>query len=388
MSLLIFISTLLVYFFSSPGETVYNYFSLLAFAFSKGNFYINIQPVAHLSELIPINVDKYYIPYAPMPAILLTPFTFLSKNLVGQTFFSIFSGALIGVVVFKIALIITKNKKQALFMSLFSSFGTNLWYMASIGSSWYFAQVVACLFLLLAILTKLKNKNSFLVGVFLGAAYLSRPHVILSLPFFIIFNNTPRHPRSRVKPACAGKHGMTILIGILPFMFFNFYYNFARFGVIWDKGYALIPGVLEEPWYEKGIFHWSYIPRHIQIIFFKLPDKILNFPYFKPSSEGMALWLTSPALIILFFSNFKKRIVKLASLATFLIFIPISMHGTAGFSQFGYRFAIDFYPFLFLIMAFALKKHGVKKEFLFLLAISILINFWGVVIFNFFFKLV
>lgn len=345
---------------------MYNYFSRLAIAFSEGRFYIFAENVDHLSELIPINGNQYFVPYAPFPAILLTPFAHITGFLVNQTFFSILAGSLLSVVIFYIAKKITKSNYQSVFVSLSFSLGTNLWFNSALGYSWYFAQVVACLSLSLAIDSRLRGNDKW-TGLFLGAAYLSRPHVILSLPFFMFFTRKNKYIKI-----------FYLLLGILPFMFFNFYYNFVRFGVIWDKGYSLIPGVLEEPWYQQGIFHWSYIPRHLDLIFFGLPNYVNKFPYLIPNSAGMALLLTSPVFIILIFSDFKNRVVRLASLSSLLILTPILMHGTTGFSQFGYRFAIDIYPFLILIMTYSLKSRF-KKYYWGLLATSIIINFWGVV---------
>ena len=71
----------------------------------------------------------------------------------------------------------------------------------------------------------------------------------------------------------------------------------------------------------------------------------------------------------------------MAFLATALIAIPILMHGTYGFAQFGYRFAVDVHPFLFLILIYALPKKLGKVHWL-LLFLSILVNAWGVVWIN------
>lgn len=388
--LLFWLTVLFLYFLTSPGETHFTYFSLLAKAFSTGNFYIEIPHSPHLSELISISENKYFVPYAPFPALLLTPFTFLKNEMVSQTFFSIVLGSLIGVVTFLNSNRITHSKKTAFFIAIFASLGTNIWYHASVGSSWYFAQIVACLFLSLAIYSvipdhdpgsrsRVKHGMTVWTGLFLGAAYLSRPHLILSLPFFIFATSHPG-PRSGIFKTIRFRveHGMTLLIGILPFLLFNFYYNFVRFGVIWDKGYALIPNVLEEPWYTEGIFHYSYIPRHLEALFLKLPIFYDQFPFIKPDIIGMAFWVISPIFLVLFFYEYKDRLSRLSLLASFLIFIPISMHGAIGFVQLGYRFAIDFYPFLFIILALIYKQRGLKKFDYALLFISILMNFWGI----------
>lgn len=207
------------------------------------------------------------------------------------------------------------------------------------------------------------------MGAFLGATYLSRIHTILSLPFFIYF--IFRKP----------KNFLHFAIGLAPFLIFNALYNLARFNVPWDAGYTLIPGILKEPWYQLGLVHPSYIKRHLKVIFTALPIVKDTFPYVFPSLNGLAIWVTTPAFLLLLKAPFTKIEVKLATLAAALIAVPILAHGTWGFTQFGYRFAVDFYPFLFLILIYALPNKLGKIHWI-LLFLSILVNAWGVLWIN------
>lgn len=365
----LFLGVFLAYLISSNGETPYNYFSLLADAFSKGRFYVTTSTIA-LSELIPIGAGKYLVPYAPMPAIILTPFAFFWHLNTPQTLASILMGATLSVITFKIAYKITNSRDKAFYLAILISFGTNVWYTASVGSSWYFAQIVAAVFLSAAILSSLSNKSYFLTGFLLSLAYLARPHVLLSLPFFVFYKKFKF------------KNLLKLGIGILPALIFNVFYNFNRFGVVWDKGYTLIPGVLNEPWFEKGIFNVQYIPRHLKVIFTSLPHITNHFPYLLPDQIGMALWITTPAFLIFVKSDVHSRLTKISLLSAFLVAIPILMHGSTGFTQFGYRFAIDIYPFLFVILAGILRIKQLNKRLYLLLVISVIINLWGVLFIN------
>jgi hypothetical protein len=38
-------------------------------------------------------------------------------------------------------------------------------------------------------------------------------------------------------------------------------YNFVRFGSLFDVGYWMIPGILDEPWFSHGLFSLQYIPK-------------------------------------------------------------------------------------------------------------------------------
>ena len=91
----------------------------------------------------------------------------------------------------------------------------------------------------------------------------------------------------------------------------------------------------------------------------------------------MAIWLTTPAFIYAFFAGIKNRLVIGCWITIILIAFVDFCHGTWGFAQFGYRYAVDFYPFLFLL---TIKGIGdaVKWHHKILIILGIIVNLWGV----------
>lgn len=335
----------------------------------NGKLYLSDNP-PWLNELIPIN-GEYFVPYPPLPAILALPFVLLSKNF-EQQFLAHILGAGTAIAAGFTAFNVAGRKNHFWYLFLFAGFGNVLWFLSAGGSSWYLGQVSAAFFLMAAIYTATTNKNPFITGLLIGAAYLSRVHTILSLIFFITM---------LVKKPVINKDNFikltVMLFGVAPFLVFNALYNFARFGVLYDAGYALIPGVLDEPWYTLGLVHPSYITRHFDVLVKALPVVKDQFPYIYPSWGGLAIWITSPAIFISFLAPLKAKVVRYSWVAIALISIPILTHGTNGFAQFGYRFIVDVIPFFFLIMAHALKKKINTWQWV-LLVISIAVNAWGV----------
>ncbi len=367
----IFIFTLIIYFLTSAGNTPYDYFTRLADAFLHGRSYITENP-PWLNELIPAGENKFYVVYSPMPAIISIPFVLLFGTSFPQQYIAHLVGAGIVVLTAKLAYLFKKDKKFALWAASLVGFGSIIWFLSAGGSSWYLGQITATFFLLAALVESFGKKRFFIIGIFLGAAYLSRLHTILSLPLYIFL----------LKDGLKNKGFVNLLLGILPFIFFYAAYNFLRYGVLWDKGYVLIPGLLEEPWYQKGLFHPSYISRHLKIIFGALPIIQNTPPFLIPSWKGLAIWVTTPAFIYSLKAPLKKHEVKLSWFTSLLIAIVVFSHGTTGFAQFGYRFAVDFYPFLIFLLIISLSKKKLKWHHWALLIISILVNLWGVIWIN------
>ena len=307
-----------------------------------------------------------------MPAILAIPFVLTLKDIFQQQYLAHLLGAGIVFLTIKLALQLKKDMKLAIWSGVLVGFGTIIWYLSATGSSWYLGQVTSCFFLMAALNESLGKKRPFLTGMLLGASYLSRLTTILSFPLFIYLIMGKERIKNITKFA----------LGILPLVLINFSYNFIRFGTIFDKGYLLIPGVLDEIWYQKGLFNLSYIPAHLKVIFASFPIIKKEFPFIIPSWAGLSIWITTPAFLYSFFSDIKEKVVQISWFVIALISLVIFSHGTTGFAQFGYRFAVDFYPFLIFLTIKGVAKGKLQKHHWILLIISILVNFWGVIWIN------
>lgn len=266
-----------------------------------------------------------------------------------------------------------KNKALAVFSGILVGAGSIIWYLSATGSVWYLGQVSAAFFLTAALYESLNKKRPFLVGIFIGAAFLSRLHTILSLPLFLYL---------LFKRKKWFKNYFYLGLGMLPFFLFNFFYNFIRFGTIFDKGYFLIPGIYSEPWFSKGILNIAYIPEHLKVLFGQMPLILNHPPYVQPSWAGLAIWITTPVFIFSFFAPLKKTLVKILWLCILLIFLLVALRGGTGWTQFGYRYAVDFYPFLTLLTILGIDKIGLKKYHWLMLFFGVLVNFWGVLWIN------
>jgi hypothetical protein len=210
------------------------------------------------------------------------------------------------------------------------------------------------------------------VGLLLGFSTLARLPTALAFPFFLLLmyeRDTAWKPR--LKQAALFFVGLAIPVSLYLM------YNFARWGTILDLGYGLITGIQQDPFFQQGIFNIAYIPRHLYAIFLQSPIFLNHFPYIEPNWMGLGLFFTTPAFIYIFKWPWKKQSIY-AAIAVLCILPPIITHGTVGFTQFGYRFSLDFTPFLMLLAAKGMReKLGWPEKAL--IIFSVLVNLWGVV---------
>jgi hypothetical protein len=375
----LFLLTFFTYLLSNYGRgTDYNYFVLLADAFLHGRLYL-LEGASWLNELVIFN-GFYFVVFPPLPALLLLPAVAVFGTYFPQPLLSIFLGSINVALAFFVILRVFNKKDLAVWISLLYGFGTIQWFHAEVGSAWYVAHIVALFFIWLMILESITKKRTFIIGLLIGAAYLSRIPTILSVIFIVFFLHEKLFPRNK-KFSIDLKQVFFIASGILPFLCINFLYNYARYGVFFDIGYIMLP-IHSEPWYQYGFVNIKYIPIHLKEIFFAMPKFIQEPPFVIPNLFAMAIWVITPAYFLMFFANFKEKICIASLIAIIFIAIPELMHGGNGFSQFGYRHTLDFLPFILILVA-----SGFKNKFYWwgglLIGLSILINFWGVIMVSF-----
>ncbi|MCH7519393.1 MAG: hypothetical protein IH964_10265 [Candidatus Dadabacteria bacterium] len=378
LALFFFLLTFVVYYLTGEGgATPYNNFVRLADAFLKGRLHF-VTDVSWL-ELVPLEGKHYVVP-PPLPAILILPVVAIRGLSTNQTLISIFFGSINVSLAYVVAKTLTQNRGVQIWSTVMFGFGTIHWWVATAGGVWTFSQTISVTFLFIAILLTLNKNHPFLIGLSLGASYWTRLTTILSLPFFLIYTHDRWYKPFNIHNIL-NRINIRFLfffgLGIAIFIFLNAIYNYARFETPFDISYYLIPGILEEPWYQKGIFDISYIPRHLKVIFWGLPQLIDEYPYIVPSWNGMAIWITTPAFIYAFRAGIRNKLSVGCWLSIILIALVNFSHGTWGFSQFGYRFAVDFYPFLFLLTVKGIGDN-IKWHHKILIILGIIVNLWGV----------
>lgn len=372
ITILLLIFPLVTYFMTSSGTTPYDYFTRLADAFLNNKYYLQDSP-AWLNELIPIGDNKYAIVYPPAPAIISMPLRYFFGHLFEQQYLAHLFGALFALIIAKTAFKITKKVNIFIWFYLLAGFGNIIWFLASNGSVWYLGQVSGALFLSAAIYESVSKKRLLLISIFMGMAVLSRLQTILAIPLIAYLNWKDI------------KNFINFIKLTFPFfIILSLYaiYNFIRFGSFIETGYSLIPGVLNEPWYSHGIFHFSYITNNLKVMFLSLPIFKNEFPYITPSWGGLSILITTPAFIYVILTKLKDRSNQFTLLSLVLIALVTFSHGGTGFTQFGYRYAVDFYPILFFILINRIKVTNLSWHHWVLLIFSIIVNLWGVLWIN------
>jgi hypothetical protein len=105
-------------------------------------------------------------------------------------------------------------------------------------------------------------------------------------------------------------------------------------------------------------------------------------PYVQFPMSGMAIWFTTPAFLFALRSKLKDKVTLCAWLGILCIAAVIFTNAATGWG-FGYRYAVDFYPFLFLLTVRGMGGN-LKWYHKLLIILGIVVNLVGVVAINLF----
>ncbi len=380
--------------YTATGEgkpTDYNYYVRLSDAFLHGRLYIiknSPSDLSWLNELVPVaNNTKWYVVYPPLPAFLITPLVAVYGLTLNQTLVSVFFGAATVVVAYFVARSVlkkpsgdygTEHKQTYIWYAMLFGFGTIFVWLASTGSVWLIAQVISAFFLLLGIYEAFNKARPFLMGLLVGASFWCRLPTILGVFFFaalIIWRQQGSGVTAKLRASVPSLSKLALGAGI--FVAFDMVYNYVRFGIPFDVGYWMIPGILSEPWFSHGIFSMQYIPDNLAPFLWGLPHVVSGWPYLQPSITGLAIWFTTPAFLFSLKSKLKDYVTWSAWIAILAIAFVIFTKGLSGWG-FGYRYAFDFYPFLYVL---TIRGMGQKLRWYHkaLIIVGIGVNIWGAV---------
>ncbi len=369
------VATVALLFASGFRATPYNNFVLLADAFRHGRVWID-WPGPYIDALA--YAGKHYVIEAPLPAILLLPAVLLRGTNVNQTILSAILGGVATFAAYDIARILGVSRRATILLCAFLLLGTDLFFCAMFGDVWFIAHVASTAFVLLALREMLGARRGWLVAILAGCAVESRFALVVALPVFagMLWFGTGEEAPSEAEIRARRGRVRSFALALVPFVVLYVAYNFARWGVPYDIGYTA--------WYHQDSagspvgspFQLRYLGYELQSFFVQLPDFRAVYPYAIPSLSGVALTWTSPGLLLAFFARGPGRLVTAMWVAVALTAGPNFIYYVNGYAQFGMRHALDFEPFLFVLMALAVRR-GFAPIGVALCLYSIAVGTWG-----------
>jgi hypothetical protein len=367
------VAALLVTFAVSAGHhTIWNNYVLLAQAFWGGHVWVD-SPYSAIDALT-YGTHQYVIE-APLPGLLMMPLVAIWGDQANQTTLAIIlAGVAIGAT-WEVCERLGLDWRKNVWLCGFALAGTDLLWCATQGDVWFIAHVCAFAFTMLALGELFGKRRAWLVALFGACAFESRFGMVLALPVYAYLLLSDVERPFRFDPMWRRSLGGLVAV-LAPVGALWVLYNQARWGTWNDVGYTL--------WYHhdqigvssRGPFGWGYLPNQLQSFFVQGPVFIGSYPWVIPKMGGQSLLWTSPALVLAFFARGQTRTIIAMWIAVVLCAAPNFLYYVNGFAQFGMRHALDFEPFLIVLIALAIRTRIPAWGYA-LMAYSMAVGLWG-----------
>lgn len=343
----------------------------------------------------PLPTDRWFVSFPSFPAVAMLPFVALHGYQFNDTSFGVIVGALAVALFFSLLRFLAKegeterNRNENVALALILAFGTLFFYCAIRGEVWFSAEVMGVALTCLYVRNSVRAHRPLLAGLFFSMATLTRTPLLFTGLFFVLEALCPG-PEPRLaqlkalarnwKPA-AKKLGLFTL-GAAPLAGLAAAYNVYRYGRLSEFGHAyLFNNRVNADIDRTGLFNWEYLPRNLEAAFFKLPSVSLSPLKLGYDPHGLTLLLTLPLLVFLLVPKTRPRLHWPVWLTVAVCALPGLFYQNTGYMQFGFRFSLDYTPYLLLLFAlggWSLRNRAVLAA----VALGVLVNFWGAVAFR------
>ena len=363
-------------------------------------------------ELVPAGLNRFYLPFPPIPGVVLVPIVAIfGEGFTDTSGVTALAGAIDVLLVLAMLRALRLKTVEALVLTLGFAFGSEVFYVAATGGVHHWTEVLAATFVLAALNLALRGRAPLVVGVLFGLAVGCRPTILLTAPAFVVLcwraggwlaageNSTPSASAESV--GSKGSFGRAIssglgnilsrvnltglaalTVGALTVGLWLAYVNVTRFGSPTEFGYDLIrspdgSSVLSEAWYTQGIVSPFYLARGLYSLLLRGWDFNETFPWVEPDWAGCSVLFTTPILLFLGRARWRSPLILAGWLGLVLPVTLDLMHGNPGYAQFGYRYILDGLPFAWLLLGLVVARSGLTRGQVVAVAVGTAINVYG-----------
>jgi hypothetical protein len=320
----------------------------------------------------------WYMSFPPFPTLLMLP----SAAISGRAGNDVLPTVIIAALILPLALLLLRRLGEAglslrtrrddLWLVAMLAFGSVLFFSAVQGKVWYTAHVVGIVLALLYAWASIEAKYPILAGLALGAAALTRTPMAFMFPLFVLEAWRMRTPLARTLARFAAP--------VVAFAILGMAYNYLRFSAVTEFGHTYLDVRQQAQIEQWGLASGHYLARNLAVAFTLLPEWLGHAPWIQIGGHGLAMWFTTPLLLVVLWPRDKPVIHRALWLTIALVAIPSLLYQNSGWVQFGYRFSLDYFVFLLMLVAIGGRPLTVLAKTL--IVLGIVINLFGAYTFD------
>lgn len=339
--------------------------------------------------------DRWYVSFPPFPAVAMLPFVALHGYQFNDTSWTVIVGALAIALFYSLMRLLRRigeyerERFEVVALALYFAFGTLFFYCAIRGEVWFTAEILGVLLTCVYIRNSVGARRPFLAGLFYSMAVLTRTPLVFAGVFFVLECVVPGKTRRMDElraflkdPGPGAKRLAKFGLGAAPLAITGAWFNLVRFGSPGSFGHEFLYNNRVNADIDRwGLFDLHYLGRNLEAAFLLLPKVDLSPLRIGYDLDGMSMLITFPLLAFLIFPRVKSRLSLPLWVTVAFCALPGLLYQNTGRAQFGFRFSLDYTPYLlllFLVGGWSLRRWFVQAA----MAAGVVVAFWGAVAFR------
>lgn len=333
-----------------------------------------------------------YMSFPPFPTVLMLP----SAMLAGRAGNDVIPTLLVAALILPLAFGALRRLASAglsrrsiaddLWLVATLAFGSVLFFAAVQGKVWYTAHVVGVALALGYAWAAIEARHPVVAGLALGAAALTRTAMAFMVILFVCEAWRSHGGRAAWRDDRAGllralrRPLLWFAAPVAAFAVAGMAYNLVRFGAPTEFGHTYLEVRQQLQIEHYGLASYHYLARNLAVAFTLLPELSSRPPYVQISGHGLALWFTTPVLLYLLWPQVRNPLHRTLWWCVVAVALPSLLYQNSGWVQFGYRFSLDYFALLILLLAIGGRPlTRVGKA---LIVVGIAINLFGALTFD------
>ena len=304
-----------------------------------------------------------YVSFPPFPTVVMLP----AAAVAGRAGNDVLPTLVLAALVLPLALVVLRRLARAglsrrslrddLWLVATLAFGTVELFSAVQGKVWYTAHVVGIVLALIYVWASIEASRPVIAGLALGAAALTRTPMAFMVPLFaceawrIHGGRQAWRTDRRALLRSLRRPLLMFAAPIAAFAVAGMAYNLARFGAPTEFGHSYLEVRQQVQIEQYGLANYHYLSRNLAVAFTLLPELLPNAPYVQINGHGLALWFTTPVLLLLLWPRERNPLHRTLWLCVAAVALPSLVYQNSGWVQFGYRFSLDYLVLLVMLVA-------------------------------------
>lgn len=330
---------------------------------------------------------KYYVSFPPFPAIAMMPLFLIWGYDTNDVLFTILLAALNAVLLFLLFEhlrergLSNRSTRENVFLTILFTFGTVNFFSSIRGEVWFTALILGVTLHVSYILLAIEARHPFWAGTMMGLGMATRTPIAFAFPFFVLelLRDGERLRWPGVRPFM--KKGVLFAIPVLVIGIALMVYNYARFENVFEFGHTFLQGGTRPSIREHGLMSWWFLKNNLAAAITNPPVIDTFPPFIHITRHGLSIFFCTPALLWILWPKTFGAFARNALVAMFIVSLPDLFYQNTGWAQFGYRFALDFMPYMFILLAVCGQRFSGRAWWV-AVALSFVMNALGAITFD------